>query len=194
MRRSVYADAARHQCPAAIAKPQRPPATAALDRPPATAKLQRPAAITGLQCPAVTTKLQRPTAIARLQRLVGLSVLLFTAVIGASVLGTGCRFVSTPIGRIVREPYKYQGMEVTVAGRVEAPRWMPGVGAAGFRVVDGGDSLLVLTLHDPPPAGTRVRLQGRFLRRFPVDGTERMVILYRTDPGDERLPGTIDPR
>jgi hypothetical protein len=109
-------------------------------------------------------------------------------------LGCGCRFVSTSIGRIVREPYKYQGSEVTVAGRVEAPRWMPAVGAAGFCVVDARDSLLVLTLTEPPPAGTRVRLQGRFLRRFPIEGTERMVILYRIDPDDDRLTGTVDPR
>jgi hypothetical protein len=112
----------------------------------------------------------------------------------ALALGCGCRLVSTSIGRIVREPYKYQGSEVTVAGRVEASRWMPAVGAAGFCLVDGRDSLLVLTLKDPPSAGTRVRLQGRFLRRFPMEGTERMVLLYRTDPDDERLTGTVDPR
>jgi hypothetical protein len=119
---------------------------------------------------------------------------LLAAVALGAVLGCGCRFVSTAVGRIIREPYKYQGTEVTVAGRVEAPRWMSAVGAVGFCVVDGRDSLLVLTLHDPPPAGTRVRLQGRFLRRFPVAGTERMVLLYRIDPDDERLMGTVDPR
>lgn len=120
--------------------------------------------------------------------------LALAALVGGAALGSGCRFVSTPIGRIIREPYKYQGSDVTVAGQVEATRWMPAVGAAGFRVVDGRDSLLVVTLKTPPPAGSRVRLQGRFLRRFPVDGVERMVLLYRIDPDDERLVGAIDPR
>jgi hypothetical protein len=136
----------------------------------------------------------RSAAVAEPRRPAASAGLLVAALLAVSVLGSGCRFVSTPVGRIIREPYKYQGAEVTVAGRVEAPRWMPGVGAAGFRVVEGSDSLLVLTLHDPPPAGTRIRLQGRFLRRFPVNGVERMVILYRTDPEDERLPGSVDPR
>jgi hypothetical protein len=114
--------------------------------------------------------------------------------VALTLAGTGCRFVSTPVGRIVSQPSRFQGSDVTIAGRVEAPRWMPGVGAMGFRVVEGKDSLLVLTLTDPPPSGTQVRLMGRFLRSYPVNGENRMVLFYRTGPDDERVSGTVDAR
>lgn len=106
----------------------------------------------------------------------------------------GCRFVSTPLSRVIRQPHKYEGLEVTIAGTVASPRWVSQLEASAFCLVEGTDSLLVLTLADPPAAGKQMRLQGRFLRHFPVDGAERMVVLHRTGPEDDRMAGTVDPR
>lgn len=90
-----------------------------------------------------------------------------------------CRFVSTELSRITASPGKYHGRDVTVSGRVEAVRWLPDTGAIGFRLTDGTDSILVLTLADAPPEGHRVRLPGVVSRRFPVEGQDRLVLLRR---------------
>lgn len=99
-----------------------------------------------------------------------------------------CRFVSTQLSRIVSAPGKYHGQGVTVSGRVEAIRWIPETGAMGFRLVEGEDSLLVLTLGDPPRSGSRVRLVGQISRRFPVEGRERVVLFYHT--GIQPMPAS----
>ena len=111
-----------------------------------------------------------------------------------ALAATGCRLVSTPIGRVLERPHRYQGAELTVSGRVEAIRWMPELCSTAFRLVDGADSLLVVTLETPPEAGRRIRLQGHFVRNFPLDGGERPVLLYRTGPNGGRTSSTVDPR
>jgi acetyl-CoA synthetase len=102
-------------------------------------------------------------------------------VVGAS----GCRLFSSDLGRIVDDPWRFHGQEVTVEGRAEAIRWIPEVGAVGFRIEDGTDSLLVLTQGELPAAGDRVRLEGRVHRSFPVDGEDRVVLVLasRSRPG-----------
>ena len=110
------------------------------------------------------------------------------------LLLTGCHFVSTSVGRVLRHPQKYQGSDVTVAGRVEAVRWVAETATPGFRLVDGSDSLLVLTLEVPPPVGARARLNGHFIRNFPLDGGERPVLLYKTGPNGGRVSSTVDTR
>lgn len=112
----------------------------------------------------------------------------------ALALVAGCRFVSTPIARVLAHPHRYQGSEITVAGRVEAVRQVAETGAAGFRLVDGGDSLLVLTLEPPPAADRRVRLHGHFIRNFPLAEGERAVLLYKTGPNGGRISSTVDVR
>lgn len=92
---------------------------------------------------------------------------------------SGCRFVSTSLARIARDPAKYHGQEVTVTGRVEAVRWRPELGLLAFRLVDGEDSLLVLSADDAPSSHGKQRLVGELIRRFPVEGKERPVLIRR---------------
>ena len=101
---------------------------------------------------------------------------------------SGCRFFSTDIARIQAEPRKFQGRETTVSGRVEAIRWLPEIGVIGFRLVEGRDSLLVLTTQVPPSAGEEVRLSGRIARSFPIAGEERVVLYYRIDGNGREAP------
>jgi hypothetical protein len=117
-----------------------------------------------------------------------------THVLLALLATAGCRFVSTPIGRVLAHPHRHQGTEITVAGRVEAVRWVAETGAVGFRLVDGSDSLLVLTLEPAPPAGRRARLQGHFIRNFPLAGGARPVLLYKTGANGGRISSTVDVR
>jgi hypothetical protein len=81
-----------------------------------------------------------------------------------------------------------------VAGRVEAVRWIPETGVTGFRLVDGADSLLVLTPGDAPPPGQRARLVGEVSRRFPVEGRNRVVLLYNMGNGAKESPAATDAR
>lgn len=106
--------------------------------------------------------------------------LVLTLVLG----GGGCRFVSTSLERVVREPERFHGQEITVSGRIEAVRWRPELGSIVFRVTDGRDSLLVLSADDPPDPGTTRRLQGQLLRRFRVEGRDRPVLFVK--------PGALD--
>jgi hypothetical protein len=105
-------------------------------------------------------------------------------------LAAGCRLFSSDLGKIASQPFHFHGQEVTVEGRVEAVRWMPPVGAIGFRLVDGTDSLLVLTQSRPPEEGDEVRVAGRVHRNFPVGEGERVVLLAiarsRSGNGDAR--------
>lgn len=105
-------------------------------------------------------------------------------------LSAGCRLFSSDLGQIASQPFRFHGQEVTVEGRVEAVRWMPPVGSVGFRLVDGTDSLLVLTQASPPEAGDEVRIAGRVHRNFPIGSGERVVLLAiersRSGNGDVR--------
>jgi hypothetical protein len=114
--------------------------------------------------------------------------------LAAGLCGAGCRISSTPISRIARTPGRYQGLEVTVKGRVEGVRWIPQVGAIGFDLIEEKDSLLVLTLGDAPPEGKTVRLHGEIARRFPVDGARRVVLLYRAGLEPAEPMGKSDTR
>jgi hypothetical protein len=107
---------------------------------------------------------------------------------------SGCRLVPSQLSRIAAAPQKFQGREVTVSGRVEAVRWIPDAGVIGFRLVDGADSLLVLTPGDAPPVGTRVRLLGEVSSRFPVEGRERAVLFYHLGNGTKEAPTGTDAR
>ena len=102
---------------------------------------------------------------------------------------TGCRLFSTDLGKIASDPFRFHGQDVTVQGRVEAVRWIPEVGAMGFRLVDGSDSLLVLTQGRTPAESERVRIAGRVHRSFPVAGTDRVVLLTVSHP--ERGGGDV---
>ena len=105
-------------------------------------------------------------------------------------LAGGCRLFSSDLGEISARPFRFPGQEVTVEGRVEAVRWMPQVGAMGFRLVDGSDSLLVITQAVPPREGEQVRMPGRVHRSFPVGDGERVVLLVIAPP----KPGNGDVR
>ncbi|MFN8547397.1 MAG: hypothetical protein U0527_05345 [Candidatus Eisenbacteria bacterium] len=95
----------------------------------------------------------------------------------------GCRFVSTPLARVVRDPARFHGQEVTLAGRVEAVRWRPELGMLAFRLVDGSDSLLVLSAVDAPSSRGKQRLVGELLRSFEVEGQTRPVLMLRAGRG-----------
>jgi len=98
------------------------------------------------------------------------------------VLAAGCRLFSSDLGEIAAHPFHFHGQEVTVEGRVEAVRWMPQVGAMGVRLVDGSDSLLVITQAVPPREGEHLRIPGRVHRNFPVGEGERVVLLVIAPP------------
>jgi hypothetical protein len=105
-------------------------------------------------------------------------------------LAAGCRLFSSDLGKIASQPFRFHGQEVTVEGRVEAVRWMPQVGAMGFCLVNGADSLLVLTQSTTPAEGEEVRIAGRVHRNFPVGEDERVVLLAIAQP----KPGNGDVR
>ena len=95
----------------------------------------------------------------------------------------------------MRDPARYHGQEVTVAGRVEAVRWRPELGLLAFRLVDGDDSLLVLSAEDAPSSRGKQRLVGELIRRFPVEGQERPVLIRRGRVnGASGTAGASDPR
>ena len=100
----------------------------------------------------------------------------------ALTLGSGgCRFISTSLERVVREPGRFHGQEITVSGRIEAIRWRPELGSIALRITDGHDSLLVLSADDPPDPQESVRLQGQLLRSFRVEGKDRPVLFLKSD-------------
>lgn len=112
------------------------------------------------------------------------SLILGSVLLGCVLFGgVGCRFVSTPIGRIHDDPRRFQGQSVTLSGRVEAVRWIPEVGALGFRLVDGADSILVLTQIETPAPGSQARCVGQISRRFPIGREHRVVLLDETTLG-----------
>jgi hypothetical protein len=115
-------------------------------------------------------------------------------VLACGTLGTGCRFVSTPLARILRAPARYQGLEVTVEGRVEGVRWIAATGASAYCLAEGPDSLLVLTQGRPPRGGDRARIHGTISRSFPVAGRERVVLLSAGGPGEGEASGRSDTR
>ena len=107
----------------------------------------------------------------------------------------GCRFVSTPLARVIRDPARFHGQEVTLTGRVEAVRWRPELGMLAFRLVDGTDSLLVLSAVDAPSSRGKQRLVGELLRRFEVEGRTRPVLMLRAGRnGSNGGAAQADPR
>lgn len=98
-----------------------------------------------------------------------------------TALASGCRFVSTPLGRLARDPMRFQGQEVTVSGRVLRTTRLPEIGVHAFTLSDGRDSILVLTEGAPPPLGSSARVQGGFRRAFPVGDRTRPVLIARAN-------------
>ena len=118
----------------------------------------------------------------------------FALVACVAAAASGCRFVSTPVSRVLRQPVRFHGQQITVAGRVSAARWLPDVGAIGFSLVEGRDSLLVLTDGEAPPVGKRYRAQGEFCRNIRLAGSPTPVLLLQTrSNGRGRVPHA-DPR
>jgi hypothetical protein len=107
----------------------------------------------------------------------------------------GCRFVSTPLARVFRDPARFHDQEVTLTGRVEAVRWRPELGMLAFRLVDGTDSLLVLSAVDAPSSRGKQRLVGELLRCFEVEGRTRPVLMLRAGrTGSNGGAAQADPR
>src|SRR5690606_1792388 len=98
------------------------------------------------------------------------------------VLAAGCRLFSSDLGEIAAHPFHFHGQEGTVEGRVEAVRWMPQVGAMGFRLVDGSHSLLVTTQARPAREGAHVGIPGRVQRTDAVGEGVRVVLRVLAPP------------
>jgi len=71
---------------------------------------------------------------------------------------------------------------------------MPQAGALGFRLVDGPDSVLVLTLDHPPAVGRPAHVRGRVVRRFPFGAETRLVLLTGPAADEGLTSGTVDMR
>jgi hypothetical protein len=107
-------------------------------------------------------------------------------------MAAGCRLASTPISRVAGDPRRFHGTSVPIEGRVEGVRWMRELGVSAFCLVDGRDSLLVLTQGEVPREGARARCVGQVSRAFPVNGERRPVLLDEATLGGRS--GLSNPR
>jgi hypothetical protein len=88
---------------------------------------------------------------------------------------TGCAS-TTPIGRLLAEPGRYDGRDVRVEGTVTRSAGILGTGA--FEMEDGTGSIVVIARGQGiPPEGARTRVRGTFQSVFTFMGRTIAAIL-----------------
>jgi hypothetical protein len=96
-------------------------------------------------------------------------------VLSIALIASACAS-STPIGRLLAEPGRYDGQEVRVEGTVTRSAGLLGMGA--FEVEDGTGSIVVVAQSGGVPAeGARTRVKGTFQSVFSLMGRTIAAIL-----------------
>lgn len=108
-------------------------------------------------------------------------------------LVSGCDLTATPVSRLVRQPYRYQGRSLSVRGVVAWAGSLPEVGRRGFLLAEGGAKLLVLSDRPAPSAGSSLKVAGHFEAAFDL-GDSSAPVLLDEDPGPRRDGGASDVR
>jgi hypothetical protein len=87
----------------------------------------------------------------------------------------------TTIAEINRDPGKYQGKEITVAGMVSDA--FGALGSGVFQIDDGTGKLWVFTQsYGVPGSGAKVSVTGRLQQGFSFGGRSFALILRQTQP------------
>lgn len=113
--------------------------------------------------------------------------------IPALLVAAGCGWGLTPIEKISREPFRYQGRSITVKGRVVGSTLLPEIGRSGVEIEHRGARLLVLTRRSAPRAGEQMRVSGTLEARFDL-GDRRAVVLIDEEAGPKANGGAADVR
>ncbi len=90
----------------------------------------------------------------------------------------------TSIADLKRNPARYDGKEVAVAGRVVDSYGLLGRGA--YQVDDGTGSLWIVTERGVPERGARVGAKGRLLNGFNFGGRNFGTVLREEDRRQRR--------
>jgi DNA polymerase II small subunit/DNA polymerase delta subunit B len=99
-------------------------------------------------------------------------------VIVLALLGGGAYFyfakvAHTPIASILKDPRKYDGKDITIAGEVTDKTSLFVV--KYFRLKDRTGDIVVVTKRTLPSVGSKVRVKGRVEEAFSL-GSEQMLV------------------
>jgi hypothetical protein len=102
------------------------------------------------------------------------------------------RLTGTKISKIVADPVRYEGEDVTVSGTVTERIDIPSV--RGFVLSDGKASIGVVTKGNLPVTGAKIKARGRVQQAFAIGARKLLVIieppkLRPTPPRNPVVPG-----
>jgi hypothetical protein len=107
-------------------------------------------------------------------------IVISVLVVLSTILLVGCP-PRTTIAEINRDPGKYQGKEITVAGTVSDA--FGALGSGVFQIDDGTGKLWVFTQsYGVPGSGAKVSVTGRLQQGFSFGGRSFALILRQTQP------------
>src|SRR5580698_2421915 len=101
-------------------------------------------------------------------------------VVAGSILLAGCP-PAVSIAKLNRDPGRYAGKEISIAGKVTDSFGAMGRGV--FQVDDGTGTMWVVTGHyGTPENGAKVAVTGHIEQGFSFGGRSFAVILHETEP------------
>jgi hypothetical protein len=106
----------------------------------------------------------------------------FLAVLVGTVFLTACPS-QTNIGKINRDPGRYENKEVGIAGRVTDSYGVPGAGA--YEIDDGTGKIWVVTKRGVPSRGAHVGVKGYVHTAFSFGGRSYGTVLEESDRRSE---------
>lgn len=112
--------------------------------------------------------------------------------VGIVILLAGCAS-SRPIGRLLDDPYRFDGEVVRVEGEVVNAAGALGYGA--YQVDDGTGTLLIVSDgHGVPREGARVRVAGRFQALLTVGRTSVAGMVEKNRGYPRQRRGSVNSR
>ena len=96
------------------------------------------------------------------------SVRLAVLFLSSLALVAGCAATSTSLNEVMKDPGRYRGKDVSVAGLVTYSGSIAGRGL--YRIADGDAELWVASTSGVPDKGTRVIVAGRIYDAYDVRG------------------------
>ncbi|MDQ3820224.1 MAG: hypothetical protein M3362_21440 [Acidobacteriota bacterium] len=109
----------------------------------------------------------------RISQKLSLSILL----LASTLFLTACP-QQTSVSKIMADPARYQGKEVSIAGRVTDSYGILGQGA--YEIDDGTGRLWVATTRGVPSRGAQVGVKGHILSGFNIGGRSFGTVLEET--------------
>ncbi len=100
-------------------------------------------------------------------------------VIAFFALVFGCRFFTTPIGHILRDPRQYNGKIVHIYGTVQ--KSVNVIGIRYYIVRDHTGEIPVITDGAVPPVGVEVRVKGIVHQAYSLFGKQLVVIFEENE-------------